>query len=277
MENTVRTILGAHLQTHLLLDKQPEILKNSTLNEKFNVGATETLNEGERPALKYITISNGGHYMAVSTNGVQYPKANVHKPDDFALFNHIPFVCREVENDLTSAERIKYRLRVIDYINGKAYAIYYGRVLDLSESSPTVNIVSVQNGISSLKAFEPTLSNLSPTPTNLNPNGVNSTTGNYLASNSLTSISLNNVDIAEIINACDIMYGDIHTAIISEIGLCTGIDRQINGDFNGKQQKYTEVVACQLYSTSACFHDLCSISSRLVLNLNIGSAECLLV
>lgn len=277
METTVRSIIGGHLQTQMLLNKPIEILQNSTLNEKFNVAANETLNEGEVPSVKYITIGNGGHYMAVTANNIQYPKSHVHKPTDFALFNHIPFVCREIDNDLSSTERLKYRLRVLDYINGKPYAVYYAKVLDLNEAKPIVNIVSIKDGVTSLKPFEPTLSNLSPTPTVLKTEGVNTTTGDYLASNSIASLVMNTNDITELLNACEIMYGDSHVGIISEIGLCTGFDRQVNGDFNGVQQKYTEVIACQIYSTSACFHDMSSTGSKLEITINIGAVEQLLV
>ena len=84
-------------------------------------------------------------------------------------------------------------------------------------------------------------------------------------------------EINELLNACEIMYGDEHYAIISEVGICTGVDRLVNGNFNGEQRKYTDVIACQLYSSSACFHDMPSTRSKLELTINVGAVENLLV
>lgn len=278
MESTVRSILGAHLQTHMLLGRPLKILEHSTLNEKFSIHQDEVLAENEQPTINYVTIGNGGHKLAMTETGFYYTKSHVHKPEDFALFNHIPFVCRELDNDLDSNTRLKYRLRTIQKgQDGKTYVCYYARVLNLSQSDPVVNLVTVQDGVTSMLAFEPTLDNLSPIPTNLEVVGANTTTGDYLASNSITILELNTDEITELLNACEIMYGDEHYAIISEVGICTGVDRLVNGNFNGEQRKYTDVIACQLYSSSACFHDMPSTRSKLELTINVGAVENLLV
>lgn len=273
MEVTTRSILGAHLQSCMLLQQPLTLVEHSTLNEKFGVAQDELPTDSEYPALNVAVIGNGGHTLAVTSKGIYYPKAQVHRPDDFALFSHIPFVCREINNDLSTAERLKYRLRVIDYIDNKPYVVYYGKVIDLANATPTVSKVTVANGITSMIPFTGTKANLSPVPVDLSSTTVNTTTGDYLASNSIAVLDLDSSAITEIINACDIMFGDKHTAVISEIGLCTSLTKQVYGDFNGNQQKYTEATCCQLYSSSACFHDLLSTGAKLGVNINVGAAE----
>lgn len=278
METTVRSIVGGALQTHLLLNKQYLPLNNTTLNQKFSCQENAKLLDGEYPSIKYVTIGCGGHTLATDETGFCYVKSNVHKPTDFALFKHLPFVCRKLDNDLTSTERLKYRLRVLEKgLDGNTYVCYYARVLDMSETNPTINIVTSQNGTVSLKAFEPTRDNLSPTPTVLSNTSVNTTTGDYLACNAICSLELSNPDITEVLNAAEIMFGNTNYAIISEIGICTGVDRQVLGNFAGNQQQYTDAVCCQLFSTSSCFHDLNSTRSKLSITINCGSVESLLV
>ncbi len=58
MELIVRTIMSAHLVTCKLLNRPFTVLENSTLNQKFNLNASEVPNVNEYPVLGYIGIGN---------------------------------------------------------------------------------------------------------------------------------------------------------------------------------------------------------------------------
>lgn len=277
MESTTRTILGANLQTHLVLNKQLVIQEHTTLNEKFNVAVDAILQPKENPAIKYVTIGNGAHTVGVDPDGFAYVKSYLHKPSDMALFNHIPFVCREIDNDLNEAERLKYRIRVLTYIKGIPYVLYYAKVLDMSESDPIMSRNTVIDGITTTLDFTPTLDNLSPIPSELVEEGINTTTGDYLSTLSICKLTLTPEEVQEIITACTILYGNQRYAIISELGVCSGIDKTVPGNFNGTSLNYTEVAACQLFAISSCFYQMNQSQEGISIYINVGAVEPLLV
>ena len=106
MDNNVRTVYGAYLQTCSLLGLDVEIKPNSTLNQKFNLYPNEEFNNGQFPTVKYVTIGNGGHTASIGVDGIPLVNPVPHSPRHGALYNHLPFIIREVTNDLTPTERL---------------------------------------------------------------------------------------------------------------------------------------------------------------------------
>jgi hypothetical protein len=60
---------------------------------------------------------------------------------------------------------------------------------------------------------------------------------------------LNEYDVNEITSAIDIIYGESGFAIISEIGLVSGLDKTIDIDVNGTSTQAKEVINAQLVTS----------------------------
>ena len=165
MEKSVRSGLGALVQTAQKFNKPLTILANSTLNQKFGVFADQLPGSDEIPFTQYVSIGIGGHKTEIGTNGLTKFVTIQHTPENCALYNHIPFILRLPNADLATSERIKYRLRVLETHNGVVYAAYYLRVLDLSTSTPRLELRTVADGVVTSTPWVPSVSDLNPTST----------------------------------------------------------------------------------------------------------------
>ena len=81
-------------------------------------------------------------------------------------------------------------------------------------------------------------------------------------------------DINEIIDACNILYNDPRYALINEIAIVSGIDRNLT--YNNTLT-YTEVVCAQITAFISQYHALNQNTSEVTIDLDIGSVEPLLV
>jgi len=254
-ENYVRTIYGANLQTCLLLNKPLVVLPHTTINEALGINNTFTLATNQIPTLKYVVIGNGGFTSSLNTAGLPNIKPIQHTARDSELFNQIPFVLRTVNNDLTSGQQQSYRLRKNVTIANVPYIAYYGKVLDLSGSSVSLNLVTINSvtGISTTVPFVPSINDLNPTPQIISSIGQNVTTGQYLTATAIVPFNLSSSDISELLNVAQILYGDPGYANIGEIGICSGVDTIITSTFNGVSSNYTEVGAMQIATFVSAF------------------------
>jgi hypothetical protein len=268
-----RSVYGAALQTSELL-KLPLVIKQyTTLNEKLNINDTITLADTDRPSLAYITLGNGGHRLTVGANNIAKPEPIQHLPRHAALYNHIPFIMRVVGNDLTPTERAKYRLRRLETHNGIQYVVYYAKVIDFSSTVTRLELRSVNNNVVTVSNFIPTIDDLNPTPPPINSGNVLTTTGDYVAASAKVNIALTTDDISELLNVANVIYGDPNYAIISEIALCSGIDKVVPGNFNGTTSNYTDAVGVQVCSFINTFYSLAFTNDTIVISLDIGSLE----
>ena len=277
METSIRTIYGAYLQTCQLLNMPVVVSPHSTLNEKFNINAGLMLAETDIPRVAYVGIGDGGHTMTVGANNVPYPVAYTHTPRDAALFNQVPFILREPANDLTQVERMNYRLRRIEQHDGKPYVAYYLKKLDLSNTVPTMDYRTVKDGSIFSQVFTPAISDLNPTPQVASNTGVVTTTGDYIAVTAKVVFNMTESDIAEYLNVANILYGDSNRAMISEIAFCSGVDRNVVGDFNGISSGYTDVVAAQITHFMSVFYAMRFNNAGVNLVLDVGALEAMLV
>lgn len=221
-----RTLYNIDLHLCQLLQKPYEPLTNTTLNEKFNILPKTTLPTGVYPSLKYYAIGVGGESVLDGVDGFKYSE---HSPTDAALFQHIPFVMRNVlTNDLTDAEKANYRLRALEYHNGIQYACYYLKVITDFEIKPYFySIKTLKEGTT---VSSPTLSILdtntsdllNPTPKSRSITFENSNTINYITKLAKLNFTLLPSDIADLKNSLDIL--ELSSSNITEIGVCTGID-----------------------------------------------------
>lgn len=275
MQEFVRTIYGAELQTAQLLGKPVVIRANTTLNQKHDIQAATTVADTDKVAMKYAAIGNGGTRVVQGVNGIARLKAVQHEPRHAALYNQLPFVLRLPNDDLDAGQRSKYRLRKYESHDGTTYVAYYLKVLDLEQTSPQLELRTVSNGTTTSVPYSPTLSDLNPTPPVVD-DSVLTSTGNFIAATAKVPFTLTAWEIEEFLNVCNIVYGDDGYAMISEIGICSGVDRAVTGDFNGTSTGYTEAIGVQICTFVNTSIPVKFINTNFTLMLDTGSLEPLL-
>jgi len=232
--NITRTIYASALQGTMVLGIPYDIPANTTLNEKFNIHPDAVVPVDEYPTVKYMGIGRGGHRAITGSDNSALTGLNVHRASDAALFTHIPYILRTLDDDLAVSERAKYGLRTIETHNGIDYIAYYLRRMNHNELAPQLQRVTVTDGETTSLPYVPSSTDLNPTPMIVAPVEVNSSNGEYLTASVLIQFELTTNDIAEIKAACVIIYGDALYATLSELCLCSGFDKVVTtADLDG--------------------------------------------
>lgn len=271
MSNITRSAAGAHLQNHQYLGVPYTPMANSTLNQDLKIEAAQTPAEGDIFGLKFYVFGNRGHRTEVGSDGIILTESNMHQPTDAGLFGKLPMVVRLPENDLSVAQRAQYRLREVREIGGVVYILYWGKLLDLSASTPIMEIRDKDTGNAVPFNYEP--SNLRPEPQPI-PSGMAMTaSGQYISSSSKVKIIFTEFDIDELMNAARIMFGRDAYAIISEIGLVHAIDRRITIDSNGSSVPFMESICSQITSFAASHIALKFLNKNHTITLDVGATE----
>lgn len=275
LEPITSTIYGSELQTCQLANIPYPMREHTTLNEKFNILSGIAHSANSYPTLRYIAIGNGGHKAKVGNNGIEIGEILQHKPTDAALFNHIPFVAREPNNDLTPQEREKFALRRLETHNGVRVIVYYLRRLDMVDVTTQLQYHTVvdKDNIKTT-AFVPTQANLKPVPQPLQEVGVNTLNGDYVRCETVLSLNLDAWDLDELKNAANLIYGDERYAVISEVGLVSAIDKVTEGSGAGSSNfNYKEVISAQVCAFVATDFRAYFHNSKVGLIINIGASE----
>lgn len=274
MQLTTRTIYSAYLQTCLLSNIAFDMAANSTLNELY--GVQSGIAPSRTPTLGYYAIGNGGHQMTVGANGIALANPIQHSATDAALYHGIPFILRPINNDIDTVAKANYALRRIETHDGVQYFAYYLKRLPMSTLVPEMNAISVSNGVSSTTSFVPTAANLNPVPPPLNNSGVNLVTGDYVSASAEINIVLTADDVAELLNVANIIYGDSGYAIISEIALCSGVDKVVQSPtINNGSAPFNEAISVQCVSFVNALFALAYNSSGIDILLDVGATESL--
>ena len=103
MDSVQRTIFSAHLQTCKSLKRPFTILPNSTLNQKFNLFASEVPGVGEYPVLGYLGIGNKGANYDVTGTGFVLTTPIPHLPMKFHI-NLWPTKSRELAGRIDNSK-----------------------------------------------------------------------------------------------------------------------------------------------------------------------------
>jgi hypothetical protein len=271
MENITRTIYGQALQSALTLRLPYTPMQYTTLNEKLGIQASVAAAAGVYPTCNYFAIGNGGHTISTGADGIALPELYQHEATDAGLFNQMPFVLREVGNDIAPAERARYALRKEITIGSTTYIAYYLRRIDTTGVTVAMKNRNINAGVVTDTPFIATAANLTPVPTVLVNEGVNVTTGDYVTTTSLLPINFTAADVEEYLSAAEIIYGSRKYGIISEMALCSGVDKTIvvpasTGSFN-----FAEVIQVQINTFIADFHVMQYTTSGLNKILDVGS------
>lgn len=275
-ENIVRTIYGAALQAAQLVGVPFTVVEKTTLNEKFNIQPALHPTASEMPLMRYITIGNGGHRMVMGGTNLSAPEPNQHRATDAALFNHLPFVLRTTGNDLPQAVRARYALRRLETHDGVTYIAYYLKRLSVAGVVPKMEYNTVVNDTTTTTTFVPTTANLFPEPPDLSNSGSNVVTGDYVTATEKLEFLLDADEITELLNVSRIIYGNENLAIISEIGLCSGLDRMVQvSSVNDGTFNFNEAIAVQVVAHVSTFHSMAFTREELKMTFDVGATEAL--
>lgn len=277
MQNVQPTIYGAYINTCQKLGIPITFLNYTTLNQKLSILADYDYPTNPDPILQYVVVGNGGADFVQGPNGIIEPTPIQHLATDSSLYNMIPFVLRAANNDLTASEMAQYRLRTTLTVNGVQYIAYYGLVISLANIDVGLYNVTNTNGQSVSTPFSPTNLNLSPTQSNLTSLSVNTVAGDYVNVSALAQLNITASQVSEFLNACNILYGSQYSALISEIGLCTGIDVSNTVTSNGSQLTYTEAVGVQINAFISALYAMYYSQNGLNITYNVGVTEPLML
>ena len=195
---------------------------NTTLNEKYEVLLDKTILSSVMPKVRYFGVGVGG---------VGIPKTAYHHGLDADLFEPIPLIAREVSNDLTTTDRLKYRMRVEKEIGGVRYALYYLRNID-----DTLDKVSVKSLTKSKD--DPTIAKVMAldfnTATMLNPvarenDDLDLDTAKFFLLECGLSFSFTELEKEDLILAYQLVTGNTDTPEVSEVCIYSGEDTYVDG------------------------------------------------
>lgn len=274
MKPITRTIYGTLIQTAQLMGLPYQQQPFTTLNEKFDIFPNLRPDNNAVPRVRYYCIGIGGHRAVVGADGRTFVAPIQHRPDDAALFDHIPFIIRELDDDLSTEERRKYCLRTIKDVRGTDYIFYYGKRLDLDEVEPTMKLNTVTNGTTTTIPFVPSSANLNPEPPEIPDTGVITATGQYLSASGLVTLSFTAQEVAELINVAKILFENELYAVISEIGIIAGDDKIVTVPGpNNTSLNYNEVVSATITTHITEYHSIGFLNRGMNFTLELGSTE----
>ncbi len=252
-KNTTKTLAFAKMEILRSLTLPYTVDQYSTLNEKFDIGNITPPPNGY-PDLKYLAIGNRGTKNAGIGNLVNIQR---HSPKDAALFEHIPFVMVPVNQDLTIANRLKYRIRKLETYNGVDYFAYYLKVVDFNSATISTKTVDIVDGVRTETPYEPSVTSLTPSPVVISNTEVNTVNSRHLITSAVITVALDSTDITNIIEACRIKYnGDIREAMLSELAIVGGYDIDVSNSLGGLAASYKEVRCAQIMVHMCSIHYL---------------------
>ena len=274
MKNIVRTVYGSALQTSQLLGRPYTPALNSTLNEKFEVQNGVAIPNNEVPRLRYLAIGNGGHRNDAGADGQPITVPVMHRARDAALFKHLPFILREPGNDLDSATRGKYAMRKLITVNGVPWVAYYLKRLVTDNVNVTMMHNSVTDGVVSSVPFVPTGADLNPVQPAIPSSGAVSTSGNYLSTTAVLPLDFSSQDVAEVVQACKILFNNELYAVISEMALVSGVDKIVKGPGPGNSTiDYYEAIAAQVCAHISAHYPVGYTNRGFEYGLQMGATE----
>lgn len=271
-QTITRTIYGAKLQTASLLGRAYQADTNSTLNEAYNVGVSETIDDPDKyPAMAWYGIGYGGHYHTVSADNIPATAPIKHRTRDANFFAAVPFLMRAVDDDLSQAERANYAMRTRETFGGSDYYCYYLKALDLDSTNPEM-IRTVTDGETSTNTpFVPEVGDLNPTP----PTVDQTATGEFYSVAATLNIVFSETDVAELRNVFDIRFNDPDIAVISEIGLVVAHNQPMDIDVNGTPllNNFVEAIRAQIVNHITSYYPASYAQRGFEIRLDAGATQ----
>lgn len=255
-------------------------MTNTTLNEKFNVQAQQSPSSDDRHITQFYCIGNRGHRAYTGADGRQKMMPVPHSIAQGALYGHIPFILRELTDDLNSTMRSDYALRVVEQLDdGNVYVAYYAKRLDLENVETSTREIQIIDGQQHTRPWVPTSETLDPDHPELDEDGkVIQASGEFLAVSSPLNINFNAADAEELRNVARILYGSESDSVISEIALVSGIRRMVTGEAAGNNTiNYQEAIATQCVAYANLYYQMNLSTQGFSFTADVGSTEPLYV
>lgn len=275
---TTRTIWGALIQTCQFAHFKIPGIKYISMNERLEILKDSKPPVNQWPFFQYWVIGDKGHIQRIdATDQESYIDEAKHDGDHAAPFRPIPFVMRPEGSDLTEAERRKYILRKKENFNNVDYWCYYGmRIPGITDVVPTVYLTKVQDGDTNTEEYETSNANLYPQQRVIAPDRSVTTTADTLSVSAAITIEFTPNDAQELINVAKIRYnGNEKRAVISEIGLCTGLDTggiQDKTD-GGAPIMFNEAISVWIAAFISTFQSLAFNNKGFKVELELGATE----
>ncbi|QTH80231.1 hypothetical protein PA10_00031 [Pseudomonas phage pPa_SNUABM_DT01] len=276
MQKIVPTQLSNFLQVSNFLGVNFDKKDNTTLNQKFDVQANAVIQPGMIPNLKGFTIGIGGHAYTMGANNIPLSQVVDHSSGDAGLYKHLPFVIRDMNDDLTAGERSKYFLRKIISVDSVNKIAYYGKRLDKTGVLPKMTKRTIVDGQTVIEDYVYTEANLSPTPPEIPNTGAVTTSNEYLATSAIVPMPFTEKDVAELYNVAETLFGDRRMAIISEFGFVTGVDADVSINTSAGAVNFKEVIAAQIAAHISGHYELIFNSKGFDFSLEVGAVQPLL-
>jgi hypothetical protein len=272
--NVTRTVYGAAVQTSLLLGLPFSFPEYSTLNQHLSIQKDTLPSLTDKPNLGYYVWGNRGHSMIIGADSIPLNEVVQHRATDAGLYGQMPFVLREVNQDLTATARAKYVLRRQEERNGVPYYAYYGRRLDKTNMSTGVYFTQVQNGVGVVSNFIPAQNNLTPSAQQLSNTATNLINADYVSARARMTLMMTETDVTEMLNVAKVIYDDERFAIVSELGLVTGVDKVINAaGYGGGTFQFMEVIGAQIAAHVGVFNPLLQTNTGVQIEMDVGVNE----
>lgn len=248
MYTGVPTLWGAAIVTALARGNPHDVLPHTTMQEVMadgvlvpNQPSVPTRGMQTVPAYNYLTDTKDirvsciciGHKGHTTLNvGGGMPDTFVPKPHlatDAALYGMIPFVCLPIADDLTGADRARFRLRKTLEIDGDLYVAYFGRVLTLPITSPELLIRTVlpDDGGVVTATYVPNINNQRLS----DPDIGGSNEEVYVSANYVDQVQFTEQDCIWMTDAAMLLYGTPYLGFITEIAVCTGVDKAVTQQY----------------------------------------------
>lgn len=266
-----RTLIGDYIQNVKLPGIPYEMHEFTTLNEHFGVQAGIAPDKGVYPNLQYMVIGNKGHKIITGPDGSPAFGDYEYMCDQVTCYGHIPFIVREINNDITPGERERYALRVVKEYNGTTYVLYYARRIDLSNARAVFKCVRQKDGLKETESYTYTTDNMHAVPPRYDSNGTIIGTEVSLFTSTTITISFSAEEVADIIQGYRIINNTTVAPVLSEIGLCSGVDKSV--PLIGTNIYYNEVIACQVNCFINTANSLRHDNNGLRFEFDLGSSE----
>lgn len=271
------TIYGDELNVRSKFGLPFLMRENTTLNERFEIEAGTMPAPNLFPTLKYLVLGNLGHTTVKAADGSDETEAMIHTASDAAPYGPIPFVLREASNDLPAERRGRYALRRQEVHEGRTYIAYYARRLDTTNITVGLQRITKEDGIVTSEPFVPTPEHLNPERPEISNTGTVLGSKSSLIASAVMTVQLDTDDIIEIMNAHRIRTGSVRSPVISELALCTGVDREVSTSVGGSGSfMYTEVIGCQVNVFISTYRSIGHSADGARFSFDIGSVEPLL-
>jgi len=246
MYDTVKTIYASNAEQLRDNHLPYRPLEFGTLNEKWGLYTDVATPEYAYPVISYIAAGRGGFRAIADTNGRLKTDVASHEPTDAALFEHIPFIARPINDDLTAVEREGYAGRVLVNTGGVEQFLYYLKRVAVTPSTPAIDIQTIVDDVPVVTPYQPTPGQLDPSIRALSNVELNVVSGSHISVQTPGVIPFNSVDVTEMVAACIALFGDASYANLSEVGMVSAIPTQVNSTLGGINITYTEAILAQI-------------------------------